>query len=311
VPEGGIDALVRWMDDHPEHGTASPELVDRAGNNQCAARRFPMIWRSLIEVSRLHLLLPPASRASLLLGSYRRSFGDCVSADWVPATAVIVRPRAVREAGLLDETLPIYGADSEWRWRFRLAGWRIGVCGATRFRHDEGVSAIASLGRHARDVTGHLRDLRAPTRRVSRAPPGSREPLRLHNRSVDTMAIAVISRAQQVPGSPTPRVADRTGQGCRLAMRPRRTVGAVNLTRRYPDHPVNVLHVRDYDLPALRCVCGSAFEEVGERGVFGSFRVSGAGLGAERWLAWRAVRKIRRSSSCRYRWRISGSPTET
>jgi hypothetical protein len=132
---------------------ASPELVDRAGNNQCAARRFPTIWRSLIEMSRLHLLLPPETRAKLLLGSYRLSFGDCVSVDWVPATAVIVRPRAVREVGLLDETLPIYAEDSEWCWRFRRAGWRIGVCGTTRFRHDEGVSAITSLGRDTRNAT--------------------------------------------------------------------------------------------------------------------------------------------------------------
>jgi len=153
VPEGGIETLVRWMDDHPEHGMASPELVDRAGNTQCAARRFPTTWRSLIEMSRLHLLLPPACRARLLLGSYRLSFGDCVSADWVPATAVMVRPRAVREVGLPDATLPLYAEDSEWCWRFRQAGWRIGVCGATRFRHDEGVSAIASLGRDARDAT--------------------------------------------------------------------------------------------------------------------------------------------------------------
>ena len=72
------------------------------------------------------------------------------------------------------------------------------------------------------------------------------------------------------------------------------TTPNVLLTRRYPEPPVNVFHVRDYDLSALRRVCGSAFEEVDERGVFGSFRVSGAGLGAERWLAWRAIRKIRR-----------------
>jgi len=72
------------------------------------------------------------------------------------------------------------------------------------------------------------------------------------------------------------------------------TTPNVLLTRGDPAHPLNVFHVREYDPAVLRQVCGTAFEEVEELGVRGSLRVSGAGLGAERWLAWRAIRKARR-----------------
>jgi SAM-dependent methyltransferase len=72
------------------------------------------------------------------------------------------------------------------------------------------------------------------------------------------------------------------------------TTPNVLLTRGDPEHPVNVFHVREYNPAALRRVCGLAFEGVEELGVFGSFRGGGAGLGRERWRAWRALRKIHR-----------------
>lgn len=59
-------------------------------------------------------------------------------------------------------------------------------------------------------------------------------------------------------------------------------------------HPDNVHHVREYGRQSLRAVCGAAFERVQELGVHGSLRVGGRGFGAERWLAHRALRRIRR-----------------
>jgi len=66
--------------------------------------------------------------------------------DWVPGTAMIVRREAVESAGLLSERELMYGEDTEWCWRIRRAGWRIGVCSALRFQHDEGRSAIRTWG---------------------------------------------------------------------------------------------------------------------------------------------------------------------
>lgn len=139
IPEGGLSLLVDWMDRHPEVGAASPELIDSNGRVQAAGRRFQSIWRSLLEMSRLHLLLPAEVRANLLLGSYWNG-GEHLDVDWVPGTALIARREAVEDAGLLSENVLFYGEDSEWCWRIRNAGWRIGVCGATRFLHDEGQS---------------------------------------------------------------------------------------------------------------------------------------------------------------------------
>ena len=139
VPEGGLRKLVEWMDRHPQLGAASPELVDSRGRVQSACRRFQSISKSLIELSRLHLLLPERRRSNLFLGSYWKG-GEHLDVDWVPGAALLVRREAVVEAGLPSEVVLFYGEDSEWCWRIRKAGWRIGVCGSVTFLHDEGQS---------------------------------------------------------------------------------------------------------------------------------------------------------------------------
>ena len=139
VPPNGLRELVKWMEQHPQLGAASPKLVDKQGRDQCAGRRFQSISRSLLEMSRLHLLLPQRTRANLFLGSYWNG-SDHTNVDWVPGAALIARREAVEDAGLLSEEVLFYGEDSEWCWRIRNAGWRIGVCGQVSFEHEEGQS---------------------------------------------------------------------------------------------------------------------------------------------------------------------------
>ena len=152
VPPGGIEALVAWADAHPDVGAVSPELVDDDGNVACAARRFHTIGRSLLELSRLHLLLPAALRERILLGAYSRGPGDRLDVDWVPATAVLVRRQAVEAAGVLAEDLPFYAEDSEWCARIGRAGFRIAVCGSPPFVHRESESARRTFGDDERDL---------------------------------------------------------------------------------------------------------------------------------------------------------------
>lgn len=139
VPTNGLRELVSWMQQHPELGAASPKLVDKQGRDQCAGRRFQSISRSLLEMSRLHLLLPRRTRSNMFLGSYWNG-SDHTNVDWVPGAALIARREAVEDAGLLSEEVLFYGEDSEWCWRIRNAGWRIGVCGQVSFEHEEGQS---------------------------------------------------------------------------------------------------------------------------------------------------------------------------
>jgi GT2 family glycosyltransferase len=145
APQGGLEELISWMDRYPRVGIASPEIVGSDGGWEAAGRAQPSSVRVLLELMRLHRALPRRLRGRLLRGSYWTG-GDQFDAGWVPGTAIIVRPRALREVGPLREDLFMYGEDLEWCWRMRRAGWRIGVCSATTFIHDASSSAHRTFG---------------------------------------------------------------------------------------------------------------------------------------------------------------------
>jgi GT2 family glycosyltransferase len=145
APAGALRRLVAWMDAHPEVGIASPDLVDANGRWEEPGRALPSVGRTLLRLSRLHRLLPPAVRRRVFRAGYWTG-GDQLDAGWVPGTAMIVRPAAARAIGPLREELFMYGEDLEWCWRMRRAGWRVGVCSSTTFVHDRSSSALRTFG---------------------------------------------------------------------------------------------------------------------------------------------------------------------
>jgi N-acetylglucosaminyl-diphospho-decaprenol L-rhamnosyltransferase len=145
VPAGGLEALVEWMDARKSLWAVSPEIYGEDGHWESPGRAAPSIIRAALELSRLHRLLSKRLRGRVLRGPYWLG-GDQLDVDWVPGTAMMVRPEAIRDVGLLCEELFMYGEDIEWCWRIRRAGGRIGVCASTRFVHATSASAMRSWG---------------------------------------------------------------------------------------------------------------------------------------------------------------------
>ncbi len=145
VPPDGIRRLAEFMDLHPQIGLASPELRSASGDWEAPGRALPSIVRTALEMSRLHRLLPGSLRGRILRGVYWTT-GEQLSVGWVPATALIVRPAAVREVGPMREDLFMYGEDLEWCWRMRKGGWKIGVCDSTPFVHATSSSVLRTMG---------------------------------------------------------------------------------------------------------------------------------------------------------------------
>jgi hypothetical protein len=135
VPPGGLRRLTAWMDHHPEIGAASPDLIDRIGRRHCPARRFPSLSRTLVEMLRLHRLATLEHQGDFFLGSYWHG-REHLDVDWVVGAALIARREAVEAAGVLSEALPMYAEDSEWCWRIRRAGFRIGLVGQAPWLHE-------------------------------------------------------------------------------------------------------------------------------------------------------------------------------
>ena len=140
LPENGLADLVAWMEVNTEIGIASPEIAGADGRLHASGRAFPSVALALLELSRLHKLLPRRLRARLLKGPYSVE-GDQLNAGWVPGTVMIARSEAVASVGALCEDFFMYGEDIEWCWRFHAAGWKVGVCGQVVARHQQRASA--------------------------------------------------------------------------------------------------------------------------------------------------------------------------
>lgn len=140
---GALEELTRWMDRHPEVAVVSPWLRDGSnGELGYPGRAFPSVSRALIELLRLHLLLPAHRRGDLWQGSYVRPGSPSAAApDWVPGAAMMVRRAAVQDVGPLDETFFLYGEDLEWCWRLRRSGWGIATCPSAVATHHASASS--------------------------------------------------------------------------------------------------------------------------------------------------------------------------
>jgi len=50
VPEGGLDELLRFADDHPQAGVIGPKLVYPDGSLQYSCRRFPTVSAAILQM---------------------------------------------------------------------------------------------------------------------------------------------------------------------------------------------------------------------------------------------------------------------
>ena len=124
VTEGAIEALVEFMDSHPEAAAAGPKLVRPNGEIDRSVRSFPtpgaIAWES-VGLARLF----PGSR---IFGAYRMSYFtyDAVAEVEQPmASCLILRRRAIDDVGLLDESFPIFFNDVDWLYRAHQAGYKV------------------------------------------------------------------------------------------------------------------------------------------------------------------------------------------
>jgi GT2 family glycosyltransferase len=137
---GALEALVKFMDKHPRAGAATARLVSVDGSPQHCAQANPTLWRTLLEASRLHKLLPGKLRGRVWLGPYW-TYDETIRVGWTWGTALIARREAVEEVGPLSEEFFMYGEDLEWCLRMRRAGWEIWYCNEAEVLHHGGQSS--------------------------------------------------------------------------------------------------------------------------------------------------------------------------
>jgi len=140
VCEGALEALCRFMSDHPDAGAASGKLVGGDGTWQYYYyRRDHGLSGWLLEIAN-HMTwnLAPARMDRLM---YARFDPHRVNElEMLPGGCMVVRDEVLRRAGLLDEDFFLLHEDDEWSRRIRDAGWKLYYCPSARFEHGGGTS---------------------------------------------------------------------------------------------------------------------------------------------------------------------------
>ena len=141
LPPGSLDAMLEFMDAHPEAGIAGPRLMRPNGQLDLACRRsFPTPEVSLYRMLGLSKLFPRSRR----FGRYNLTFldpADVVEVDSVVGAFMLIRTDALEEVGLLDEAFFMYGEDIDLAFRMKSAGYRVLYNGRVEVLHHKGASS--------------------------------------------------------------------------------------------------------------------------------------------------------------------------
>jgi GT2 family glycosyltransferase len=140
-----LQILQAFLERHEDVGIVGPKIVGRDGQLQSSCRRLPTVWNNFCRAVAIDRVF---SRSSLLSGHEMRHFDHDVQAEpeVLSGCLWVVRTKAAKFVGALDERFFFYMEDVDWCRRFRSAGWRlVFVPQATATHYGAGSSANAPL----------------------------------------------------------------------------------------------------------------------------------------------------------------------
>jgi N-acetylglucosaminyl-diphospho-decaprenol L-rhamnosyltransferase len=113
-----LDAMVKFLDSHPQAGAVGGQLLNPDGSYQAGGNKFPSLLEELLIATRLGALL--------WLGYPDHACVNRVkSVDWLGSACLLLRREALADVGLLDEEYFIYGDEADLQRRLKRAGWGV------------------------------------------------------------------------------------------------------------------------------------------------------------------------------------------
>jgi GT2 family glycosyltransferase len=157
--DDAVERLAAFADEHPEAAIVGPKLLNPDGSLQRSVRGFPSVWRLATEYLFLRKLAP---RSRALNSFYGAGFDhdEVREAEFLMGACLLVRREAADTVGLFDEDFFMFSEETDWCYRFRLAGWHVLFTPEAEFVHVGGATTRQNWGPMFREqVRGHLRFL--------------------------------------------------------------------------------------------------------------------------------------------------------
>jgi N-acetylglucosaminyl-diphospho-decaprenol L-rhamnosyltransferase len=145
---GAIEAMVDYLDAHPDTAVVGGRVENPSGIVQRSARRFPTMLTGLAGRSSLFTRMwpgNPLSRRDVLADAHTAT---PIEVDWVAGSCMAVRAEAFEQVGGMDERYFLYWEDADLCKRLREAGWRTVYLPSAVVIHGVGRSR-----RHARSLS--------------------------------------------------------------------------------------------------------------------------------------------------------------
>jgi len=143
-----FEKSLNYMDANQDVGIMGPRVVNINGSTQGSARSFPTLHTALFGRSSLLTRLFPNNRFSraniLTLGSDGKKL---IEVDWVSGSCMIVRRKAMKDIGAMDERFFMYWEDADWCKRMWLQGWKVVYNPSVSIMHYVGASSSKSIFR--------------------------------------------------------------------------------------------------------------------------------------------------------------------
>ncbi len=111
---GSPQAMVSFMDSHPDVGIVGAELLHRDGSLQRSWAKFPSIFSEVLGANFRSRKRYTTKKAPL-----------AYEVDWVGGACLLIRRTTMEQVGPLDERFFMYSEELDWCYRTRQLGWLV------------------------------------------------------------------------------------------------------------------------------------------------------------------------------------------
>jgi GT2 family glycosyltransferase len=123
--EGALDAMIEFLDTHPDVGIVGPKVLSGDGSLQQQCRRHvPTPTAALFYFTGIAKLFPKNPNVA----GYLMTAADehqTTEVDAVSGACLMVRRTVVDTVQGFDPEYYLYGEDMDFCWRTKLAGWKV------------------------------------------------------------------------------------------------------------------------------------------------------------------------------------------
>lgn len=133
---GGVPALVGLMRKHPQVGMCAPQLLKDDGTPWRFYGNLPTVVTELVHRSLLRKINPVRYGVKQLRDKP-------LEVEWVPGACMLVRRKAIEQAGLFDPQFFLYYEETDLCKRMREKKWKIYLHPGAKVSHVQGISSGA------------------------------------------------------------------------------------------------------------------------------------------------------------------------